>query len=220
MSMKKTTLALALTLSLSSASAIAFSLGSVPSIPGLTGGGTSGGANLAATQGQAVADYAAANQLVLSANTKMAQALHLDGEVAALKASSDALKAGTSEDALKNSDVTLSKSTDDIAASLKTNPTLDASAKVEFGAGLVDLTSGAIAYAKVGKDVSSAQSALSGASPIELMKLGSLVYIAKTLPGNAKNFQGALSAATQFAKGQDIPVPANAADATAALGAF
>ena len=216
--MNKSILAACVTLSICSAPAYAFSLGPV-TLP-LGGGSQSSGTDLAAIQDNTVRDYVAASQLVLSANMKMAQALHLDAEVAALKASSDALKAGTSEDALKSSDVTLSKSTDDIVTSLKSNPTLDAGAKATFSAGMVDLASGAIAYAKVGKELSSSQSALSSASPMALMKLGSLVYMAKALPGNAKSFGGALGAATQFAKGQDIPVPANAVDATAALGSL
>lgn len=178
------------------------------------------GPDLEGAQATTVADYVVASKLVLSADSKMAQALHLDGDIATLKATSDSLKAGASEGDLKNSDVTLNKSTTDILASLKTNPQLDAKSKSLFAAGIGDLALGAFEYVKVGKEVSSSQSALSSASPMQLVKLGPLVYVARTMPSNAKTFTQALTAATEFAKGQNIPVPANAADATSALGAI
>lgn len=200
-----------------SASSYAFSMG------GLMGGGSGssgGGANLSATQNKTAADYVAGNLLVISANTEMAQALNLDGTVATLKASSDALKAGTSEDSIKASDVAVSKSTEEISNKLKSNPKLDAASKSHFAAGLVALVSGAVSYAKVGKDLTDSKSAVSSASPMDLMKLGELVYITKTAPGNMKNLSDALTTAISFAKGQGIPAPANVADATSALGAM
>lgn len=197
-----------------SASSYALSLG------GLMGGGNGGGANLSATQNQTAADYVAGNQLVISANSEMAQALHLDGVVAKLKESSDALKAGTSEDSIKASDVAVSKSTEEISNTLKSNPKLDAASKSHFAVGLVALVSGAVSYSKVGKDLTDSKSAMSSASPMDLMKLGELVYIAKTAPGNMKNLSDALTSAISFAKGQGIPAPANVADATSALGAM
>lgn len=218
--MKKTFLAVAIlasTMTMATPS-FAFSMGGLTSA--VTGGGGGGGANLSASQTQTVADYVAANLLVANANIKMAQALHLDGDVAKLQATADSLKAGTSGDSLKNADVTVSASTDDIVAKLKSNPTMDKASKVTFAAGLADLAVGALAYAKTGKDLAASQSAMSSASPMELLQLGELVYIAKSFPSNAKNFSNALTEGISYAKGQNIPVPANAADATSALGAF
>jgi hypothetical protein len=196
----------------------AFSLGGMAS--SMTGGSGGGGANLSASQTQTVADYVAGSQLIVAADLKMAQALHLDGEVSQLQAQADALKAGTSEDSLKKADVAVSASTQAIVDKLKTNPTMDAASKTTFSTGLAALAAGAIAYVKTGKDLSSTQSALSSASPTELMQVGELLYIAKTFPVNAKNFGQALSAGVQYAKGQNIPVPATVADATASLGSF
>jgi len=218
--MKKSVLALAI-LASSMAVAVpsyAFSLGGLTSA--VSGGGSSGGANLSSSQTQAVADYVAGNLLVVAANTKMAQALGLDEEASKLKATADALKAGSSEDSLKSADVTVSESTNAIVEKLKSNPSLDQASKATFAAGLASLAAGAIAYAKTGKDLADSQSAMSSASPMELLKLGQLIYIAKSFPTNAKNFGNALTVATTYAKGQNIPVPANVADATSALGAF
>ena len=214
--MKKTIIAVAVLASTiaMAGSSYAFSLGGMASA--VTGGG-GGGANLAGNQTQTVADYAAASLLVIAADSKMAQALGMDDQVAALKASADGLKAGTSEDSLKKSDVAVSASTNDIVAKLKSNPTLDAASKETFGTGLAALATGALMYAKVGKDLADSSSAMSSASPMDLLKLTELVYIAKSAPVNAKNFFDALSAGVTFAKGQNIPVPGNAADATAAL---
>jgi hypothetical protein len=218
--MKKTFLTVAIlasTMTMATPS-FAFSMGGLTSA--VTGGGSGGGANLSASQTQTVADYAAGNLMVVNANIKMAQALHLDGEVSKLQATAESLKAGTSEDSLKNSDVTVSASTSSIVAELKTNPSMDEASKATFAAGLAELAAGALAYAKTGKDLADSQSAMSGASPMELLQLGELVYIAKSFPTNAKNFSNALTAGISYAKGQNIPVPANAADATSALGAF
>lgn len=195
----------------------AFSLGGVTNA---LSGHSSGGTDLAATQKNTVADYVSANKLVINANMKMAQALHLDGQVAALKASADALKAGTSEDSLKKSDTAVSQSTDEIVKKLNSNPKLDTAAKATFASGLASLVEGGLSYRKVSKDLASAQSSMSSASPMELTKVGELVYIGKTAPANVKNFSGALSSAIDFAKSENIPVPANAADATSALGNF
>lgn len=197
----------------------AFSLSGLASaLPGKSTQG--GGADLSATQAQTLTDYVAGSQLVIAANMKMAQALNLGGEVSKLQATADALKSGTSEGSLKQADVTVSGSTQDIMAKLKTNPALDQASKATFAAGLAQLATGAVAYAKAGKDLAAGQSALQSASPMQLLQLGQLVYMAKTFPSNAKNFSAALSAGVQYARGQNIPVPANAADATSALGSF
>ncbi len=197
----------------------AFSLGNLAgAIPGARP--QSEGADPGATQARTLADYVAGSQLVVAANIKMAQALKLDGEVSKLQATADALKAGTSEGSLKQADVTVSDSTKNIVDKLKSNPVLDQESKATFAAGLAQLATGAVAYSKTGQDLAAGQSALQSASPVQLLQLGRLAYIAKTFPTNAKSFSPALSAGIQFARGQNIPVPANAADATSALGAF
>lgn len=218
--MKKSLLAVAILASTMTVAvpSYAFSLGGLKSV--VSGGGSGSGANLSTSQTQTVADYVKGGLLVVEANTKMAQALHLNGEVAKLQATAASLKAGTSEDSLKNADVTVSASTNEIVDKLKSNPTMGAASKATFATGLTALAAGALEYAKTGKDLAASQSAMSSASPMELMKLGQLVYIAKSFPSNAKNFSNALTSAITYAKGQNIPVPPNAADATSALGAF
>lgn len=191
-----------------SASCYAFGLG------GLMGGSSkSSGVDLSATQTQTVNDYVAASKLLLSSDSKMSDALGLKDKVAGYKETSDSLTAGTSTDSIKKADEAISSGTENIANAMKNKPELSAESKVKFTAGLVDLAAGTVSFSKVAKDVSSAQSAITGASPMELMKLGELVYLAKSVPGNLKNYASALSSAIAFAKTNKIEIPKSATDA-------
>ena len=196
-----------------SVSSYAFGLGD------LTGGNNSkgGGTDLSATQTQTVNDYVAASTLLLSANGKMSEALGLKEQVAKYKETADSLTAGTSEDSNKKADEALSNGTQAISDAMKNKPQLSAESKAKFTAGLVDLAAGTVGYAKVGKDVSSAQSAISSASPMQLMKLGELVYLAKSAPASIKSYSSALSSAISFAKENKIEVPKSATDALGSM---
>ncbi|MGI4812351.1 MAG: hypothetical protein ACRYG5_07650, partial [Janthinobacterium lividum] len=61
----------------------------------------------------------------------------------------------------------------------------------------------------------------SGMSPVAMgmgsTKLGVGMYVAKTLPTNAKNVYDALNGAVSFAKDRGIPVPTDIASATSAI---
>lgn len=217
MKLKNINIAAILTMTLYSGATLAFSFGS-PSIGGLTGGSKSGGTDLIATQKKAVTDYVSASVKILFADAKMAEAIGLQSEVAKYKATADSIKSDTSEGSLDKSVKTMNDAGAKLEAKLKTHPTLGSKEKKMFASGLVDLTAGAIMYGKMGKGLSSAKSALNKATPMDLMKLRPLVYMAKNVPDSGKNASDAISAAIQFAKGQDIPVPANAADATDLLG--
>lgn len=192
------------------------------SIPGV-GLGSSGSGNagpdLNAEQTQLITNYVAANQFVLTANEKMAQALGLSADAAKVKATAAALTSGPSLGNIKKSDTVLSKSIQEVTTNIKNNKAkpLDAASKQLFAAGLVNLAAGVVEYGKLASNIGNVQSSLSSASPMALMNLSPMIYIAKNLPSNAKNLGSTLSEAVTYAKGQDIPVPASA---TSALGSL
>jgi len=210
--MKKTILTIALSICAAfSLSAYGFGFGS---IPGLGGGGTSGGANLSASQDQLVKSYVAGSKDVLNSQAEIATAVGLKDQAATCKATADALTTGATKDNLESADKAMSQSSKSVSDALASNPKMNADAKKHFAVGLTLLASGVLSYSGMAKDVSNFQSGVSSASPMELEKLSSGIYIVKSLPSNIKNLGAALNNAVNFAKSHDIPVPS---DATKAL---
>jgi len=188
---------------------------SLPSIPGVTKGGSAApAAELGAEQDGLVRSYVAANKDVLTANSKMAEALGLKQEAAKLQETSDALTQGSTKDNLDSANTAITTSTDAVAAEMAKKPVLDAQSKAIFGAGLLSLVSGVNKYVGVGKNVKDMGTHLSGASPLQLPKLQSAVFIVSKFPTSMSSVSTALSTAIDFAKNQGIEVPG---DATAAL---
>jgi hypothetical protein len=59
---------------------------------------------------------------------------------------------------------------------------------------------------------------LQSANPMQLTKLSSAAWVVSKFPGSASDLFNTVQSAIAFARANDIEVPANAADATAALG--
>lgn len=194
--------------------AYAFGFGS---LPGIGGGGASSGTDLSASQDQLVKSYVSGSKLVLVSQYEMANAVGLKDKAAAYKATADALSTGATKDNLENADKAMSDSSKAVADALAKNPTMDAEGKKHFALGLASLAGGIISYSGMTKDASNFSSGISSASPMELMKLSSAMYIVKSLPSNLKNLISSLNNAVSFAKSHDIPVPS---DATKALSAI
>jgi hypothetical protein len=188
---------------------------SMPSIPGVKGLGGSGGASagdLTGQQDSLVRGYVAANKDVLNANSLMAEALGLKTAAATSAATSASLTEGATKDSLEESNKAVAASTSAVAAEMAKKPVLDANSK-----GLVLLGTGTTKLVAVGKNVSTMGSSLKSASPLQLPKLQSAVYIVSNFPGSMSNVGGALQNAIAFAQSQDIPVPTDANDALKAL---
>lgn len=197
---------------------IAYAQFGLPSIPGL--GKSSAGvatADLGGQQDQLVRSYVAANKDVLTANSKMAEALGLKDSATASKATADALTEGATKDNLDAANKEVGTSTDAVSAELKKGPKLDAAAKATFGVGLVSLVSGVSKYVGVGKNVSDISSGLSSAPMMQLPKLQSAVFIVSKFPSSMASVSNALKNAIAFAQSNDIPVPADATKALASL---
>jgi len=165
------------------------SAGAMAQFPSIPGmGGSKSGSAPAVNQDALVHSYVAANKDVLNANAKMAEALGL-------------------KDA--------SETTAAIQAKLKDNPTLDAQAKVTYGQGLALLGSGLLKYVAMKPQVTGISS-----NPMSMLsggKAAAVGYIATSVPTNAANLSSALNNATSFAKSRDIPIPADATSALAAI---
>jgi len=196
-------------LALASAGAMA----QFPSIPGM--GGSKSGSAPAVNQDALVHSYVAANKDVLNANAKMAEALGLKDASVSAKATADALGDGATKDNLSTADKAQSDTTAAIQAKLKDNPTLDAQAKVTYGQGLALLGSGLLKYVAMKPQVTGISS-----NPMSMLsggKAAAVGYIATSVPTNAANLSSALNNATSFAKSRDIPIPADATSALAAI---
>jgi hypothetical protein len=215
--MKKNLFAICIAGALSTAAAIipATSFAQLPSIPGIGSltGGDSGG-DLTGQQDVLVRTYVSASKEVLTANSKMADALGLKDAATASKATASALTEGATSGNLADADKVVASSSDAVSAELKKGPKLDAAAKAKFSDGLGNLAKGVLKYVGLGKSIQGFTSGLKSASPLVLTKLQSGAYIAKSFPTGAKNLTTSLQNAVTYAKSNNIPVPA---DATKAL---
>jgi hypothetical protein len=207
-----------LALGASTAAHAQFSLPSIPGVKGLGGSGAAApAADLGGQQDGLVRGYVAANKDVLDANSLMANALGLKTAAATSAATSASLTEGATKNSLEESNKAVAASTSEVAAEMAKKPVLDANSKALYGKGLVLLAAGVGKFAGVGKDVSHMGSSLKGASPLQLPKLQSALYIVTSFPDSMTNVSGALKNAISFAQSQDIPVPADANDALKAL---
>ena len=214
----KTLLAALIALGASTAAQAQFSMPNLGSVKGMLGGsGSGGGADLSGQQDALVRGYVAANKEVLSANALMAEALGLKGEAATSAAPASSLTEGATKDALEESNKAVAASTNAVAAELAKQPVLDANAKALYSKGLLTLATGVTKFVGVGKNVGAMGSNLKSAPLTQLPKLQSAAYVVSNFPSSMGNVSDALKNAIAFARSQDIPVPA---DATAALAAL
>ena len=214
----KTLLAALIALGASTAAQAQFSMPNLGSVKGMLGGsGSGGGADLSGQQDALVRGYVAANKEVLSANALMAEALGLKGEAATSAATASSLTEGATKDALEESNKAVAASTNAVAAELAKQPVLDANSKALYSKGLLTLATGVTKFVGVGKNVGAMGSNLKSAPLTQLPKLQSAAYVVSNFPSSMGNVSDALKNAIAFARSQDIPVPA---DATAALAAL
>lgn len=176
----------------------------------LIGGGKTApaaGADLSGQQDQLVRTYVAAGKDVLTANTKLSEALGIKAQAINDVAASDSFTASQIED----QDKAISASAKAVSDKLNSGATvLDAEAKVKYGQGLISLVSGVKKYAGMRSAATGFSSGLSGVSPLQLPKLQSGVYIVKSLPTSVTSLTSVLKSAVDFATKNGIEVPADA----------
>lgn len=191
---------------------------SLPSIPGVTtSAGAAPVADLSGQQDSLVRGYIAASKDVLYANAKLAEALGLKDEAAKVKAEADSFKEGATKDSAEAANKAVAASTDLVAKKIATQPAMDAQSKSIYAQGLVLLAAGLTQYVGVGKDVSHMSSSIKGASPLQLPKLLSAVYVVTKFPEAMTSVSGAMQNAVSFAQSSGIPLPSDAGAAADAL---
>lgn len=191
--------------------------GGLPSFGGSKAAGPA--ADLGGQQTTLVRNFIGANVDVLKANAKMSEALGLKDKAADADAVAQQLTSGATADRdnATKAATAVGDTSGAISAKLAEKPVLDAAAKVTFAAGLASLGSGVVKYAGLGRDVSSMANNMSGVSPLQLASLGAAVYVVKNFPTSATEVTKALKNAVDFAKSNDIEVPADATKALASL---
>jgi hypothetical protein len=195
----------------------AFAQFSMPSLGGLTGGGSSSG-DPGAQQDQLVRSYVAANRDVLNAQANLADAVGLKDRAVALKSTADSLGDGATKGNLADADKIQSDASKEISARLNDgNLQMDEQSKAKYAAGMASLGTGVLKYIGLRPQITSFGGALKASPMLAMTKLNSGAYIVTNFPGAAKNVYDTLGYTTAYAKSHDIPVPA---DATKAIGAF
>ena len=130
---------------------------SMPSLPGMGGSKSGGGAqaDLSGQQASLVKNFIGANVDVLKANAKMSDALGLKKEAATAEAEAQSLSTGSTvdKDSASKAATVVADTGGAIEAKLAEKPVLDAAAKANYAQGLVSLASGIVRYTGLGKDV-------------------------------------------------------------------
>lgn len=186
-------------------------LGGLGSALGGLGSGRSGQSD------NIVRTYIAADREVLRANGDMAEALGLKDAAALARATADALGDAATVDGLKEADKVVTDSSQLIQQELDKAPQLDEAAKQMFAAGLVKLVRGVIEYRSLRKSVQRMADGASAFSVLQGGGLGTMAYIGSNLPSGLTHLGTALQNTVAFAQNNDIPVPADATQALAAL---
>jgi len=186
----------------------------IPGLDKLAGGG---GSDMSGQGDSLVRTYVAANKDVLLANFHMAEALGLKDAAATSKATADALTDGATKGNLEDANKAVGETSGAVAAEMAKKPKLDAAAKAKFQEGLVKLVQGVIKYKGLRKPAQDFAAGVSRASPTQLPRLQSGIYVATNAPSSISNAATALNNVIAFAKSNDIPVPPDATNALAAL---
>lgn len=178
-------------------------------ISGLTGGSSSN-----VTPKQVVSKYVVGTKSVNTADVKMLRAVGLKEEADRAELQAKNLTEGATQDALENSvkvQTENSKALQEKFASGQIQ--MDEASKKEFADGMAHLGIGLLAYVKMSKEAAGFQP-----SPTAIgASTAPALYIVKTLPDSIKNLGSTLKSSIDFAKSNNIPVPKEAADATAAI---
>jgi len=175
---------------------------------------------------QLVAAYTGADQEVLAAQSKFADALGLKDKAAEFAATAAALGSGsTSANDLSKVESKSTAAEADIAQAMKSNVTLSDTAKQTYIDGLKHLAVGTTKTVALKDNAmafgNAAQAQIAAASIVDKLsvtnKLAPGMYVAQHLPGHLVSLGTTLKSAVDFAKSHDIPVPADATSALSAL---
>ena len=172
-------------------------------------GKSSGGGGVTAEQ--LVKDYAQADIAVLTAQSRLLTALGKKDQAAKLDAQAAALNSGATKDGLSDSTKLQGQSLKEMEEGWKTqNGKLDAEGKGKYAEGLGFLGRGVQKYASLKSSISGYKPSITSIGP----SASAASYVVSTAPQQTTNLTNTLQKAIEFAKSNDIPIPA---DATAAV---
>lgn len=195
-------------------SAAIYAHAQMPAIPGF-GHKSTAGPNLETSQIGLVSSYVIGNKDVLTAQSKMSEALGLKVTAATLQATSDALGSNATKADMQGAATAQSEASTALANEIKApTGTMDLNAKKTYTAGLVWLAAGMVQYTGMQQDVNNFRSGLSGASVLEAPKLQAGTYVITTFPRSLLNLTETMKNAVAFARSHGIEVPP---EATAAI---
>jgi hypothetical protein len=160
---------------------------------------------MVATQTEVVLSFNVALKGLSQAQAKMADALGLKEEAALAENNAKAFEAGsiTGKDELSSKISSSKEITDKILAKMAEKGKLDDAAKAKFGSSLLPYGVGVVAGVNGAKKaVESLEAATS--DPVGIMKLGTLIFLAKEGPGLIKSFVEATGAISSYASYQGI----------------
>jgi hypothetical protein len=220
----KALLAIGITMALATTS---ISFAQLPNLSKLGAGSSSSSSATAPdssiSEDQLVQAYVAADYETLVGDSKIAEALGLDKEAAALAAAAQALNSGGPQDgsSMGKADKVLEAAKPVIEAALKKTANLIGQAKVTYGEGLVHLGRGVQGTVKLKAAAiafgQEAQAQIKAASMVQKMgvikKLAAGTYVATNIVGHIANVLGGLKLAVAFAQSHGISIPADAAAA-------
>ena len=171
---------------------------------GLKGGGSS--------PESLVKGYTEGAQMVLKAQERLLTAVGKKEEAAKAALQAENLTKGATEQSLSDAARDQSANSQILQESFNAQgTTMDAQSKVVYAQGLGLLGKGTARYLALVPEARGFKPTIAAVSPGTLQ---SAAFVAKTLPDNATNLQGTLSAAVKYGQSQGVEVPA---DATAAL---
>jgi hypothetical protein len=162
---------------------------------------------------QIVSKYVSGSKSVMTADSKMLEAVGLKDEAAKASLQAANLTQGATKDNLEAAEKVQTESSKALEDKLQNKKvTMDAESKKLFAAGVQDLANGVIQYVGMSKDVSGFKPSIGS-----LGIANTAIYVVKSLPGSIKSLASTLKMAMDFSKANDIPVPKEANDATSML---
>jgi len=174
------------------------------SLVGLTGGSGSGTAPSAETL---VKKYVTGTKKVMAADSLMLSALGLKNEAEKSELAAKNLTEGATSSNLEDAAKVQTESSKALQDKLASGATIkSAQGKKTFSRGLLELARGIKDYTGMGADVKGYKPSITSLGAVA----GAAVFVVKSLPDSVTNLTSTLKRAINFAKANNIEVPADA----------
>ena len=157
--------------------------------------------------------YIANAQSLLNTNKDLLGTVGLGEQAAKAGAEAQGLTQESSRSQIENALKVQAESGQALAQKLTANSELSAAGRLQFIAGVSDLSRGLIASSGMSRDLTEIRKTLKGSNSAAI----TVLYLAKALPGAVKELGQTLQAAVTYAKANNITLPPVANEALALL---